>query len=74
MSGNHPKVIAAVKNKNVYHALYDAALEMRDSSTNAEETLWEKIRGKKLGVKFRRQHIIDKFIVDFYCVQNGLIV
>jgi len=69
-----PKVISAVKSKNVYRSLYGPAIEMRESPTKAEAILWKHLRGKKMGVKFRRQHIIDRFIVDFYCVQNGLVV
>ena len=35
--------------------------------TEAEKVLWEALRAKGLGVKFRQQHIIEDFIVDFYC-------
>jgi very-short-patch-repair endonuclease len=74
MSKHNPKVISAVKSKEVYHALYEAALEMRENPNEAERILWEALRGGKLGAKFRRQHIIDRFIVDFYCVKNGLVI
>jgi len=74
MSKQNPKVKSAVKSKQVYHALYQAALEMRKYPTEAERVLWEELRARKLGVKFRRQHIIDRFIVDFYCIRNGLII
>ncbi len=74
MSKHNPKVISAVKSKEVYHALYEAALEMRENPTEAERILWEELRAGKLGVKFRRQHIIDRFIVDFYCIKNGLVI
>jgi len=69
-----PKVISAVKSKNVYRALYGVAIEMRESPTKAEAILWKHLRGNKIGIKFRRQHIIDRFIVDFYCVQKGLVI
>ena len=74
MSKHNPKVISAVKSKEVYHALYEAALEMRENPTEAERILWEELRAGKLGVKFRRQHIIDRFVVDFYCIKNGLVI
>jgi len=73
MSKHNPKVISAVS-KEVYHALYEAALEMRENPTEAERILWEELRAGKLGVKFRRQHIIDRFVVDFYCIKNGLVI
>ena len=74
MAKQNPKVISAVKSRQVYHALYEVALEMREHPTKAERILWEELRGGKLGAKFRRQHIIDRFIVDFYCVQSGLVI
>ena len=36
--------------------------------------MWQCLRGKALGVKFRRQHIIGFFIADFCCVEKNLIV
>ena len=36
--------------------------------------LWRKIRNSQLGVKFRRQHGIGKYIVDFYCAEMKLII
>lgn len=36
--------------------------------------LWHAIRGRQLGVKFRRQHIIGPYIVDFVCLEKRFIV
>jgi len=48
---------------------------MRQHPTRAEAFLWECIRLKKLnGYKFRRQHIIGTYIVDFYCPKRKLVV
>jgi very-short-patch-repair endonuclease len=48
---------------------------MRHEPTPAEKQLWQKLRNKQiLGFKFRRQHSIDRFIVDFYCGEVGLVV
>ncbi len=53
----------------------ELAREMRHAPTAAEELLWERLRGKRLGgVKFRRQHAIGRFIVDFYCVERGIAI
>ena len=43
------------------------ARNMRGNPTEAEEVLWEGIRDNQLGAHFRRQHIVDGFILDFYC-------
>lgn len=42
--------------------------------TPAEKTLWEELRANKLGVHFRRQQVIQGFIVDFYCHKAGLVI
>jgi len=47
---------------------------MRYEATPAEEKLWQCLRGSQLGVKFRRQHSIDRYIGDFICLSNKLIV
>ena len=39
---------------------------LRKEETKAEKILWQELRNNKLGVKVRRQHPIDMFIVDFY--------
>ncbi len=54
---------------------FTKARRLRENMTQAEEILWERIskRGVK-GFKFRRQHPIHLFIVDFYCHELGLII
>jgi len=55
--------------------LIEVAREMRSHPTEAELFLWKLLSGEKLGgFKFRRQHIIQTFIVDFYCPKAKLIV
>ncbi|AXP82448.1 hypothetical protein CJ739_3386 [Mariniflexile rhizosphaerae] len=49
--------------------------ELRKSLTPAEATLWKSLQRKQLkNRKFRRQHSIKNFIVDFYCASEKLIV
>jgi very-short-patch-repair endonuclease len=50
------------------------ARQMRKEPTDAENLLWQHIRNHQLGVKFRRQHSIERFIVDFYCAEAGLVI
>jgi very-short-patch-repair endonuclease len=47
---------------------------MRVAPTPAEDALWQRLRGSQLGVRFRRQHAIDRFVVDFVCLNARLIV
>lgn len=47
---------------------------MRHPQTPAEATLWRGIRDRNLGYKFRRQHPIDHFIIDFYCPKAKLCI
>ena len=47
---------------------FEYAKQNRVNSTPAESALWEELRNKKLkGYKFRRQHPVGVFILDFYC-------
>jgi len=51
------------------------ARELRREMTSAKRRLWNRIRANRLGGwHFRRQQIIDGFIVDFYCHKAGLVV
>jgi len=51
------------------------ARENRKQMTLAERKLWNHLKKRKImGVKFRRQHPVSRFIVDFYCHQVKLII
>jgi very-short-patch-repair endonuclease len=50
------------------------AREMRRDPTRAEAILWWSLRGRSLGVKFRRQVPIGPYIADFACYSHRLIV
>jgi very-short-patch-repair endonuclease len=50
------------------------AKTLRREMTPAERLLWSRLRRNQLGYHFRRQQIIDGFIVDFYCHSASLIV
>jgi len=51
------------------------AKELRGQMTPAEKLLWQQLRANRLhGFHFRRQQLIDGFIVDFYCHKAALIV
>ncbi len=48
---------------------------MRKSATPAEQKLWQALRNRNLeGYKFRRQHPLGNFIVDFFCAEVGLVI
>lgn len=47
---------------------------MRHPQTPAEATLWRVLHNRNLKYKFRRQHPIDRFIIDFYCAQAKLCI
>jgi very-short-patch-repair endonuclease len=51
------------------------ARELRKQMTEAERTLWKHLRLPQLGgLKFRRQHPIGKYIVDFVCLEKRSVV
>ena len=48
---------------------------MRSNLTSAEAYLWKELQNRKLDSRrFRRQHSINNYIVDFYCAKEKLIV
>jgi leucyl-tRNA synthetase len=47
---------------------------MRSEMTPSEALVWKELRDQKTGFNFRRQHIINQFIVDFVCLSKMLIV
>ncbi len=53
----------------------ERARKLRATQTSAESLLWQRLRGRKLGgLKFRRQHPLNPFIVDFACIEKRFIV
>lgn len=63
-----------VTEQKVTKAKLQRAKELRRDMTPAEKILWKELRANKLGVHFRRQQVIQGFIVDFYCHRAGLVV
>ena len=48
---------------------------LRKKQTDAEKLLWRHLRAKQLeGRKFRRQHPIGNYVVDFVCLEESLVV
>ncbi len=47
--------------------VFKNAKELRRNMTPAEKVLWQELKQKKLGVKFRRQHPVHVYVLDFYC-------
>ena len=47
---------------------------LRRNMTDAERKLWQYLRGNQLGVKFRRQHPFENYILDFVCLPLALVV
>jgi very-short-patch-repair endonuclease len=51
------------------------ARTLRKESTDAERWLWRRLRNRELlGWKFRRQHPIGRYIVDFVCIEKRIII
>ncbi len=55
--------------------LLEFAKTMRSNATDAENLMWQLLRAKRfMNLKFRRQHVIAPYIVDFYCHDLGLVI
>jgi very-short-patch-repair endonuclease len=64
---------------NLFYAakpdIFKKASVLKHEMTSAEKMLWKYLRNRKLNrLKFRRQHPLDIFIVDFYCHEKKLII
>jgi len=58
-----------------FSGLVSTARELRKNGTPAETFFWELVRDRRfMGLKFRRQHQIGDYIVDFYCASEKLII
>jgi len=62
------RTIHNLQNKKIFRK------KLRNAATPQEIILWSKLKNSQLGFKFRRQHSIGKYIVDFYCPEKKLIV
>ncbi len=61
--------------KDLWAKLKPLVQEKRKNPTPAEKHLWQQIRNRQVAsLKFRRQYVIENFIVDFYCAELRLII
>ena len=59
---------------NNSHKLITRRRQLRSNGTPQEIMLWSRLKNSQLGYKFRRQHSIDNYILDFYCPEKHLAV
>ena len=62
------KIINNIKN------LYYRRKDLRNNGTSEEILLWLRLKNSQFGSKFRRQHSIGGYIVDFYCPSKKLVI
>jgi very-short-patch-repair endonuclease len=55
-------------------ASVDFSRKLRSAMTDAERALWQQLRLRQMGVKFRRQHPVGKYVVDFACIEARLCI
>ena len=57
------------------HDLIVLSRNLRKNQTDAENLLWRHLRGKHLeGLRFRRQHPLGRYIIDFVCLEKRLVL
>jgi very-short-patch-repair endonuclease len=55
--------------------IFFRAIELRNNMTLAEKLLWDELKRKEIfNARFKRQHPIDIFVVDFYCHKHKLVI
>ncbi len=55
-------------------SLTQRAREMRKAPTKSEALLWAQLRGRKLGPRVRRQHVLHPYVADFYVIAHKLVI
>ena len=63
-----------VQRRRIHPIILARARELCQPQTPAEATLWQTLKDRKIGYKFRRQHPINRFIIDFYCAEARLLI
>lgn len=63
-----------MKTVNNIKSLLYRRKDLRNNSTPEEILLWLQLKNSQLGFKFRRQHSIGGYIVDFYCPVKKLVI
>ena len=58
----------------LYPLLKDFAKHNRSNPTEAESLLWNYLKTNEWGVTFKRQHIIGRYIADFFCIERKLVI
>ena len=72
--GGGSKPLWQTANPDTYIFAKEFQKRLKQSPTPAEKALWSFLRNKQTGLKIRKQHIIDKFIVDFVCLSRKLVI
>ena len=58
----------------IYKYIKDARKQLVENPTLAETILWKHLKSCKTGYKIRRQHVIEKYVVDFVCLSLKLVI
>ncbi len=67
--------MARDKRHRIPPKMTERARDLRRESTFPERLLWGRLRDGQLhGIRFRRQHVIGPYVVDFYCPSGDLVI
>ena len=72
--GRRTRRLSSLSVSHTPPALREFRRELRRDSTDAERAIWWVVRNRHLGVKFRRQHSMGPYTLDFYCAELKLAV
>ena len=50
----------------------ESARRLRKSMSLPEVLLWQRLKGKPMGVKFRKQHPLGRYVLDFFCAEKRI--
>ncbi|MCD8407782.1 DUF559 domain-containing protein [Tenacibaculum dicentrarchi] len=62
------------ENSDSYKLIKEIAFKRKNRTSKAERALWEVLKNKQTGFKFRRYYLIEDFLIDFICLEKKLII
>ncbi len=62
------------ENSDSYQLIKEIAFKRKNRTSKAERALWEVLKNKQTGFKFRRYYLIEDFLIDFICLEKKLII
>lgn len=65
---------ATTSNSDVENTLHEKASNLINNPSEEDVILWKELKGKKLGIKFRKQHVVGEYLPNYVCLAKKLAI